>query len=991
MKSTANTRKGMMSMKRLSFVIGLAVFVLFSAACATTNGASAVRNDKKANSTKKLSATLTPDGNMVMLEIKGNISKEAIKVRRLYDPDRVVIDIEGLVEKSSLKGLKADGKLISSVDADVYTLEGRTITRIEMKSNMPLRFSTVVNDNDALLSFVPDAALASLLGSDDAKANTEEKDQTQESQQPAQAQANANGEEATTQDAPTAETVAEDNYIPPQPVPANITLKAVKVVSSKAGSKIVFLSNKKIDSALKSILAFGLMNPNRLVFDFYGAKASKKLRAMKRNSGAIEGVRIGRHSDRVRVVLDLREGTPLMYSYKVSGKKLVVTVGSGVAARIGDPEFLKDEPANTALASNDTKAEADAEPANDEATEQAEAAPSIAHLSAISFAQGDTDIAIRMKFNGNVNDWKVVEAKDGMLVLDIDGVVVPEKMQQSIDTSDFNCPVKSVSVYEADPANNKARVVINAETKLNGKVERNGNELVWRFDYPEGSKNAYKGAVTLNMDGQLAIDYSVEESKEQAASSDKTAAIENTNIEIENPEAVIERKKLQQRRTKKRYTGEKISLELKDADIRDVLRLIADVSKINIVAADDVRGSVTVRLINVPWDLALDVILKTKGYGMVQKGRIIRIAPQKVLDAEMDAKFKAEMVKLYTRPLQVFLIPVNYSQAKGLVDIVKKVLSPRGEVTFDSRTNMLIVKDILTYGQKAERLVASLDLQTPQVVIESRIVEAEIRNERGFGIQWGFNGLMSPLNGNPTGLVFPYTMGVAGGAEPASQFVPGTGFTNMPNWVVNVPVNNPVSGIGFTFGSVGNAFNLDLRLSALESEGKIKIVSSPKVATMDNTEAKIRQGLILPAIIEFTTIDPGTGAARLTTSMREIKTGIELAVTPHITSDGSIIMKIKIEKRDPDFSRAVRGIPTILEKKAETEILVKSGETVVIGGIYSNRTNSQKRGLPFLMNIPFIGWLFKGYYYEQVKSELLIFLTPRIVVSDEESATSAGL
>jgi len=976
MKDTDNMMELRFAMKKVALLVGV-LLLAFATACATsTSGVKKSDAGASAGAGYVLNAiALEQEEAGTVLVLKGSLPQRDMQIKRLTDPERVLLDVQAKLAPEATKDLKPALGVVTDVKAEEFDVEGRTFVRITVNCAQTVRYSSVANEQGMLVTLMTDApAAAAAEGEAPAAAEAPAEEA------PQQAQPEAKPEEPKAEQA----APAPVSVFAPENFP--VTVRRLRARNASGAARLVLYADRNMDGFEKGAAVFGLTNPNRLVFDLYGASAASTLKSVKKAVGNVEGVRIGRHSEKLRIVIDLNKNADLRYTYTVKGKKLELNIGSGLAVNIGDPQEVRLADAQPEAAPVET-APVVAEPAP---VQVAVATNPV--LGGLEYKQLSKETTISIQLNEKV-PYSVRKTGDGLVMLSLTGVEIPKDLEQSLDTTDFNSPIQVVSTYQADKTNVEGAIVVGLNQDVENHIEETDSGLVWHFAMPADTKSPYEGTVSLDKQGKVAIEYAeVQDAgiEDSAASSSQTAANEST-IEIETPESQLERRRMAAQKVKKRYRGEKISLELKNADIRDVLRLIADVSKLNIVASDAVQGFVTVRLINVPWDLALEVILKSKGYGMVQKGRIIRIAPQNVLDDEVDAKFKNEMLKLYTKPLRIFLIPVSYSQASNLVEKVKRVLSPRGEITFDSRTNILIVKDVITYGQKAEKLVASLDLRTPQVVIEARIVEAQMKNERGFGIQWGGNANASAVTGNPTGLAFPYNIGVAGASFAESAFAPGTGFTNVPNYVVNVPQINPTTGIGFNFGSVGNAFNLDLRLTAMESEGMIKIISSPRIATLDNTEAKIRQGATIPAEVETARLNPVTGKVEVQYNLREIKVGTTLKVKPHITSDGSILMQIQIEKKDPDFSIVVQGMPQILEKEAETELLIKSGETAVIGGMYSSTISEGSSGTPFMMHIPVIGWLFKQKFKREEKTELLIFLTPRIVVSDEDAAISAGI
>jgi type IV pilus assembly protein PilQ len=373
-----------------------------------------------------------------------------------------------------------------------------------------------------------------------------------------------------------------------------------------------------------------------------------------------------------------------------------------------------------------------------------------------------------------------------------------------------------------------------------------------------------------------------------------------------------------------------------------------------------VNGKVTVSLRNVPWDQALDLILKSKGLGKEEMGNIIRIAKYEQIAKEQQARAEAEKARAPTLPLKVRIIPVNFARAGDMSGRVKDVLTERGSVSTDERTNVLIVKDVQEALVRAEGLVRNLDTEIPQVLIESRIVEASSNFNKALGIQWGGNAAFTQATGNPVGLAFPANVAAVGSSA-------------APNFAVSLPA--PVGegsggAISMLLGSAGGAFNLNLRLSALENTGVVKTISAPKIATIDNREATIGQGISIP----FSQVS----ASGVNTTFIEAK--LELKVTPHVSADGSILLKIKATNNSPNPQlTGANGQPSISKREAETEVLVKDGETTVIGGIYTRQTANRRSEVPFLGKIPLLGAFFRATNEVDDHTELLIFITPKIL------------
>ncbi len=442
--------------------------------------------------------------------------------------------------------------------------------------------------------------------------------------------------------------------------------------------------------------------------------------------------------------------------------------------------------------------------------------------------------------------------------------------------------------------------------------------------------------------------------------------------EIKAPEVKVLKappKKVEKEVPTAKYTGRRISLDFQDADIRNILRLLADVSGLNIVISDDVKGKITIKLLNVPWDQALELILKTNGLGQIKEGNIIRIATLSNITKQQDEEAKAKDSSIKAEDLVTKIIYINYAKAKDLVEPIKKALSVRGEITIDDRTNTLIVKDIQQKTEEVSNLIKTLDTPTPQVLIEARIVQATTDFAKNLGIQWGgmygTTGTDAFLTGyGSTGTVAPLIFTPSG-------FIGSTGvISEQPEFAVNLPAATPLGAIGFTFGKLtGDALQLDLRLSAGESKGLTKIISTPKIAVLNNQEAKIEQGESIPYA---TTSLQGTQTTF-------VEANLGLNVTPQVTPDGSVLLKIKTFKNSPGSTRSGAAGPSILKKEAQTQVLLKDGETTVIGGIYESANTDTTEGIPWLSKIPILGWLFKHKRTDETKTELLVFLTPRII------------
>jgi type IV pilus secretin PilQ/predicted competence protein len=416
--------------------------------------------------------------------------------------------------------------------------------------------------------------------------------------------------------------------------------------------------------------------------------------------------------------------------------------------------------------------------------------------------------------------------------------------------------------------------------------------------------------------------------------------------------------------TGRKFTGHPVSLDFQGADLRAVLRTFSEISGLNIVIDPAVQGTVDVALRDVPWDQALDIILRANKLGYMVDGTIVRVAPLAVLADEESQRRKLAEEQAMAGSLQVLTRSLSYAKAEELQALLtKSALSQRGIVQVDPRTNTVIISDLPERLTIATDLINTLDKPQPQVEIEARIVQANKNYARQLGIQWGFNGKVDPSRGNTTNLAFPNN-GSLGGRLGAQG---PTGGTQVPT-AVNLGAPAPTSAVGLALGSINGAFNLDFALTAAETSGNLRVLSTPRVSAQNNMEAEITQGVQIP----IQTVANNT----VTVSFRDA--ALTLKVTPQITAAGTVIMKIALENAQPDFSRSVNGIPPINTQRANTQVLVNDGQTTVIGGIFVSQEQSLRDQTPGLSQIPLIKWLFQRNQVSDQSTELLIFITPKI-------------
>ncbi len=417
-----------------------------------------------------------------------------------------------------------------------------------------------------------------------------------------------------------------------------------------------------------------------------------------------------------------------------------------------------------------------------------------------------------------------------------------------------------------------------------------------------------------------------------------------------------------------KYTGEVISLQFKDADLRDVVLYLADFANLNVVFDPDVRGTVTCDLQSVPWDQALDIILRYNRMGKSIEGNVLRIAPVVVLTREDEEVRKLKESKELAGPLDVKTYTLSYSKAKDVSALLNSKISTRGEIVIDDRTNTLIISEVRDKLDLLLKLIEVLDTPTPQVSIEARIIEATTTFIRNLGVQWGYQGIADPAYGNQTNLAFPNKILANGAMIPTGEVTKGLGGP-LGGYAVNLPAPAFNTAVGFSVANLLDTFRLDVALTALETSGNGRIISSPKVTTQNNQPAEIIQGRQIPV----------QTVANFTVTTRYVNAALELRATPQITAEGTIIMTVEIQNNAADFANLVNGIPPITTQSAKTTVMIPDGGTTVIGGIYRTEDSVTRDSVPFLGKIPILGSLFRSFARTKQNRELLIFITPRII------------
>lgn len=556
-------------------------------------------------------------------------------------------------------------------------------------------------------------------------------------------------------------------------------------------------------------------------------------------------------------------------------------------------------------------------------TLEAGSAAGMRRVEAVDFTVGPQESTGRLELALDRTGAEVqVQREEGRVVLDLPHTRLKEGLEKRLVVTDFGTVVDNVDLYQKD---DKVRVVVRGKDNMRPRTYQLDKRLV--LDVARGDTAGQRG-----------------------------------------PEALGEP-----------YEGERLGLNFQNIEVRHALDILADFADLNIIAAQSVDGRLTLRLSEVPWDQALDLILESQGLGMERQGKVIRVAPQAQLQQQRQAELKAQLQRQQLVPLTTELIQVNYAKAADIQALLQAgggsggggegvlpgmagdggsggggdggLLSPRGSISVDERTNTLIVRDTPEQIRQVKHMVERLDRPTRQVMIEARIVKVDTGFDRNFGIRWGgeYNSAGVANNDNIIG----------GNVSPSGL-------------AVNLPASGVAGGgpgtLGMRLGRLSNNATLDLELSAIEQEGEGKVISSPRVITANQSQATIEQGTEIP-------YQQATSSGATSVSFK--KAVLSLDVTPQITPDGRVILDVNAHN-DSRGADTVAG-PTINTEEVTTQVLVDNGETVVIGGIYATLERQDRTRVPILGRIPLLGWLFRGQSISREKSELLIFLTPRIL------------
>ncbi|MBW2543445.1 MAG: type IV pilus secretin PilQ [Deltaproteobacteria bacterium] len=938
------------------------------------------------------------------------------------NPDRIIVDLSASNDTALAPVMVNDG-LVAEVSVSPYsTGMGREMTRVEVLLEVPAEHQ---------VRSVPGGLEVRVSNSSDTAALDAGDDWGADSETEAFDPWEASETEASTD---ITEAVAE-------PTPAT-EFTGLEVEETSDGILVKLQAN----GLISSLMTFTLDDPPRLVVDLLELKAAADLSTRELDSEFVSRIRVGEHPDKIRVVVDGGKAPEPFDGRRVipTPAGLVVALGSGeeidaalakatevravdaTPVEVADAEDVEAEswPADagdeaetvasedgasddvTEIAAADAETTADAETAavaetdaeaegiaswsdpvdapmetpeagesTDAGSEVSEATSSLAAIYGIEFDGQDNRDRIVVLGDAPV-EYKLFEPTPDTVIISLEQAKIDPEAAVRI-TPDPGGPVSLVTAFDQPEMEEpEVRLVVQRAANLEPEISRRGSLLI--VDFPRTGQTAAALPAMTQEEARVAqadLDASTPASIPSAAEPDESewaAAGEDQQsppaaLESESSIDVLEPGGLS---ADKQYRGRRISLDFKDVDISDVLRLIAEVSELNVIAGDEVKGSVTVRLVDVPWDQALDVVLLTKGLGFMRVGNILRIAPVLEIQQEEEMRLQERRSKERLEDLIVKLQPVNFADVGQVAGMVEQLLTPeRGTVTTDERTSTLIIKDIPSVIAEATALIKAIDTQTPQVMIEAKIVEANLDFSREFGVTWA-------LGANPDAMPDNWLYSPNYDDPRRMSAFPNSPFTGIGE-SLNPLTANPTGLLGMTGSILDDTFNVDLRLQAAEVNGDGKVISSPRVVTLDNSKASIEQGVSIP----FQTFENGDAQLEFVDAV------LKLEVTPHITANKSIIMKITVKRNAPDDSVfTLTGSPAISKNQVKTETLVKDGQTLVLGGIYVIDKSERQSRVPYLHKIPLLGSLFRNDEISDSRKELLVFVTPSVVIPEDEDA-----
>jgi len=876
----------------------IAVLVTFSVA--SVSGAQSI---SKASGPKMITGLMTEEtSDSALVHIKGNRELVYTSVKQPY-PAGVILyfpDTALFLEDVQIDSVK-NSEVIETVLTSELTEKGTT-SRIEILLRQDLPYTVNLEDGGLKVAFTkPESASATAAA--------------------AQAQPKATGEEATSAMAAT-------------------QLSAITFSEMGEGLQVNLIG----DGTIENFKSFTVRNPARIVFDIYSVQGkSTKEEMIAVDTAWVKRIRHYGYPDRLRVVLDSFPQHLDAFSARPADDGLTILVGAKTIAALAKASSAAAAPAP--IPATVTKP---------------------AWINRIDFSSGEAGKSTVIIGTTHPVPYDLVKTSDRQLRLKLFNTRLPAYRQRPLITTRFNSAVDRVTPVRTEEMKDRTEVVIELRESVPYRLEQVDNLLLVNFEASDIPPKPFEQAKLPTWQKVLEeppVPEAVEpvDAKPDATPTPDTAIPTGTGLPM-IPTAPGEIPMRPDGQPK--YTGEKIALDFYDTDIKNVFRILREVSGKNFAIDKNVTGKVTLTVENlVPWDQVLALVLKMNQLGMVYEGDIVRIATLQTLAKEeelrrgkLEATLKAKEQQKALEPLMTEYIPISYANASSEIrPLLEPLLTKgRGKISVDDRTNLVIITDTAEIIRAAVELVRQLDAVTPQVIIETRIVEAATQFTRDLGIQWGTT-------------IGPNQSGNLGGQIQYDA-------------AVNLLRGGNLGTIGLNFIKLGGtSMTLDAQLTASETQNKTKIISAPKVVTLDNKAATVKQGLQYP----YNKLD-----ADGNTTTEFIDIVLQLTVTPHVTPDDRISMNIKITKSD--LAGIVNNQQSFNTIESENELLVNDGETVVIAGILKTTATEDQSGVPGLKNVPLVGWLFKNKGVIDNKEELLIFLTPRILRLEQRTFSRSG-
>jgi type IV pilus assembly protein PilQ len=858
---------------------------------------------------------------------------------KAIDPLRLVLDLPNTETEIESSPLAVENEIIGKIETMMLAQEPQPMTRVEIGLNQETPYEIVQEKNQIVVQFQQTAAVVATEPAPEAKGVFFQTETTPE--MGAAATPAASGEISR---------------------PAG-KITAIQPITYGEELKVYIIG----DGSITKYNLFTLTDPARVVLDLMGVELAAGKANVPPSDPLVKGIRMGTHPDKVRIVFDLIPAAGLPYHLTSVGDRLVVTFEPGDGFPATPPIVVE-------------KVAAPAEPA--EPPKRIVPPAEAARILAIDFTLLQSNKSrLTVAANRPLEPEVQITGANSMSMV-FTNAKLPKHLERHIDTGQFASAVNVIFPRPMQGVPGTVEFYIEMREMVPYHIATEGNAVYLDFDRStlppvEPIKLGRPAAVVEERGPEIPAPapdevapppapepmvgpapptaVEVGEGMEPAAAEEMAEAEKVPVIEAAGPRVSTDGPRV--------YTGQKISLDLQEVDIRNVLRLLADVTGKNIVVEPGVKGKVTLKVDNVPWDQVLELILKINELDHVMEGNVLRIATAAKLKAEFERQREAveaqkelmaasrDLGEISTEYLQV-----NYADVGDISAQIDNIKSEKGTLSVDNRTNLIIYSDFPKRIETAKEILARLDKATKQVMIESRIVSANTNFTRNLGVSWNASYTNNSLNNRLSSADNSNTL--------------------------DFSVLAPTSAVG-TFGlnlarnlGVNNLFELDMTLDALEQSGEGRVISSPRIFTLDHVQAMIQQGdqIPYPQRTEEGTISTAFAPATLS-----------LTVTPHITPDGKVRLEVLAKKDEADFSRTVQDVPAIRTQEAQTELLVNDGDTIVIGGIVIQDYSWSEERVPFLWRIPILGWLFKNRQVNDEKTELLIFLSPSIVVDQQVS------